>query len=83
MAVTPMKDPGLMSATEDLTIAVIRALSASFTIIVLPSRALMVSMLPSTFSIWPRMRIGGVCAKEAVAVKVKARATAPKVCRAL
>src|SRR5664280_2738273 len=52
-----------------------RALSASFTIMVSPLRALMVSMLPSTFSIWPRMR-AGCCARAAVAARLNAMAAA-------
>src|SRR5579864_4094093 len=61
IAVTPMKSPCLMSASVALTMAVTRALSASLTCMVLPSRALTVSIEPSTFSMVPRMRTGGVC----------------------
>src|SRR5580692_10153818 len=56
-----MNEPSLMSASDALTMAVMRALSASLTCMVLPSLALTVSIEPSTFSIVPRMRTGGVC----------------------
>src|SRR5581483_2397430 len=59
IAVTPMKVPVLMSSSEALTIAVMRGLSASFTLTVLPLRSLTVSAEPSTFSMVPRMRTGG------------------------
>src|SRR5580692_6194968 len=56
-----MNEPTLISASVALTIAVTRALSASLICMVLPSLALTVSIEPSTFSIVPRMRTGGVC----------------------
>src|SRR6202521_4160830 len=63
---------GLMPARVALTSADTRTFPLSFTFSMAPPRALMVTMLPSTFSIWPRMRVGGVCAK-ALAVNTSAR----------
>ena len=59
IAVTPMNVPSLMSESEAFTIAATRTSSASFTVMVSPARDLTVSVLPSTFSIVPRMRSGG------------------------
>src|SRR5579862_3771131 len=56
MAVTPMNVSCLMSASDALTMAVIRALSANLTFMMSPLRALTVNIGPSTAWISPRIR---------------------------
>ena len=66
IAVTPMNEPSLMSESCALVIAVMRGLSASLIVAWLPSRSLAVIVLPSTFSIVPRTRVGlAFCAQAA------------------
>ena len=72
IAVTPIYEFGLMSASEALTKFITRTLSGTLTVSIAPSRALTVSVLPSTFSISPRMRTGGCCAS-AVPMSATAR----------
>src|SRR3954463_15399024 len=55
-----------MSLREALSSPITRASAARLTLRVDPSRALMVSVLPSTASIWPRTRTGGDCWAKAV-----------------
>ena len=65
MADTPMNEPSLMSASDDLTMAEIRIGSASFTVRFSPLRDLTDSTLPSTLVISPRTRTGGACCAHA------------------
>src|ERR1700712_469895 len=67
-----------MSSGFARPLAITPALAPSLTDISLPSRALIVSIPPSTFSICPRMRTGGDdCAQTAEAVTIKARPATP------
>src|SRR5581483_1458656 len=69
----PTKAPGLMSSADAFTCASTRASSASFTATLVPSRALIASMLPSIVSIWPRMRtLCGCCASAAELARTSA-----------
>ena len=66
-----------MSASEALTRLITRTLSGTLMVSVAPSRALTVSVLPSTFSICPRTRMGaGGCCAERGAGQRKHRAHA-------
>src|SRR5579862_871253 len=83
-----MKVPTLISSSEALTMAVIRALSASFMFTVPPSRALTIRLEPSTFSMVPRIRTGGgpligTWAAARDTAKSKAMALAPTVLRVI
>src|SRR5215831_12247000 len=72
-----------MSARDALTKLITRTLSGIVTVTLLPSRALMFSVFPSTFSIVPRMRTGGAfCAQTAVEAVITAIPSAPAAKRA-
>src|SRR5262245_27406440 len=72
-----------MSSIDALTKPITRTLSGVVTVTSLPSRALMVRVLPSTFSIVPRMRTGGAfCAQVAADAVITATPSAPATSRA-
>src|SRR5664280_208152 len=71
-AVEPTNDPGLMSAIEALISATTWMLSAIFTFSISPSRALTVSIDPSTCSTVPRTRTGLSCADADVTASIAA-----------
>src|ERR1039457_3411332 len=81
-AVEPTNDPGLMSAIEALISATTLMLSAIFTFSISPSRALTVSIDPSTCSTVPRTRTGLSCA-DADTVASAAAHSAPNIIRAI
>ena len=85
MADTPMNEPSLMSASDDLTIAAIRGGSASFTVAFWPSRNLTESVVPSTLVISPRTRTGGrlLRPRPTEAEAISARPAAPSARRVI
>src|SRR5690242_2702916 len=63
IAALPTNEPGLISASDALTTPTIAALAVSVRVCAVPSVAFTTTVLPSTFSIVPRMRM--VCCADA------------------